>query len=1351
MAYVGVNKAQDVKEDYLIGANARNSIVGTVANTALNIGQQLHQTKMMDDLEDMNTTAELELTKAENDVYQNTPVEEREAKLTELYNQYYENNVTAYKTNDTVKKQFKKTLSARRVKTLSKWDTQHTQETISLSNAHNENSGNSLATSSNIVGFLKSNGLIAEKGQAPAKKEPSLADGFVTAKGSTFGSEADAPQDIALSPKLQEMYENGASEFELAVAGFEYYAQKRHPNNKEAQADFVRTRTDILRETLPNNDLNVLFDTTFSVKNADNWDFEKNFAAYEASLEGESYGGQPLSDTKKAELLRSYSDKYADFVTRNTRAAKDIVTSKVTEQINALKSEMLLDGSKKVTSGEISKIYDEAFKDSPHLRRYIAEQETAHKTLGLQSEVLSLEQEYKRGFLRNGSGTAEEQKRFDTIATLLSDDQRLALQQKALQEANLSHEIGKFIETGKSYSEILGKSDQLGNGLRSGNYQSLQEFYDAVEQNRAVLGDGFANSLISEGKGYFSDKESLKNDAVKQALTNANKDLAFSQLNETLSKTKIEEIGAKYGLTKEENPDFYLDWEQHAKNVSITNAQKVFTKENLNNTILPGQVDEIAKVYGLEEGDAVYKQMLDTAKANEAKVHEQALAAAKGFAKEGESTTGAVEDAGSLVKQYTDGTMSRADALSNLADMSNKLTESEYLNIYSSLATASTIKSVTNQAKFEESVYRPFVEESETIMPGQSRQRLTDAGLDPIDFASELAELEDREYINQHRQAVAEVSADMYYLALKEMNMSDELIESMGVPLPDTSFQRTLEWMHEHPNETPKTAAELARQNVESAKTKMLGSTLPSGKAAPSGSGYDDIKKQFTESAKKVHTELTNGMGNFAKHNNPQSISRLDMLKFVYEDSAYDGVLYDMVRSGEITMDEYSKRVAEDISIYKGPEYKKVQDALKVFEDYIRQDNNYTIDANDDRTYMDPMAIDKTIEGYKAAFFSEYQMALSNSNGGYVDPKLIAERVYTNLRDTSYANKAKDMMEMLKGDTTQMFGSSGLFSSGEKDIYGAYNKIFSNKSIFFGQQELENYLSDPNGNDDGISQTSRTAYYLGMASRGASETEIANAVALDAARYLGIDIPADAGESDIKSIMNKQSGGIRARWEQLSLISKWSVDIQRKGASQISEEFVSIVGEDANVTPFFTQSGMGVSVGETRFFYEPGNNKADPSFYYFDKNNQRHTLTSTSKAMEDAQKKFTNSFGKSIRMNPNRRDLFSKQNGLVIKNDDGTLQANVPAVVKTLQEHISGLQAGMENNSAQYLDALNRQALEWNTILGEEVKEYYTNVEYFVDLPKLQKAYESGSILSRPIEDFIGYRLVGKHGASRAK
>ncbi|NBK21684.1 MAG: hypothetical protein EOM68_06640, partial [Spirochaetia bacterium] len=159
MAYVGINKAQDVKEDYLIGANARNSIVGTVANTALNIGQQLHQTKMMDDLEDMNTTAELELTKAENDVYQNTPVEEREAKLTELYNQYYENNVTAYKTNDTVKKQFKKTLSARRVKTLSKWDTQHTQETISLSNAHNENSGNSLATSPNIVGFLKSNGL----------------------------------------------------------------------------------------------------------------------------------------------------------------------------------------------------------------------------------------------------------------------------------------------------------------------------------------------------------------------------------------------------------------------------------------------------------------------------------------------------------------------------------------------------------------------------------------------------------------------------------------------------------------------------------------------------------------------------------------------------------------------------------------------------------------------------------------------------------------------------------------------------------------------------------------------------------------------------------------------------------------------------------------------------------------------------------------------------------------------------------------------------------------------------------------------------------------------------------------
>ncbi|MGE4455260.1 MAG: hypothetical protein AB7D92_12105, partial [Sphaerochaeta sp.] len=574
------------------------------------------------------------------------------------------------------------------------------------------------------------------------------------------------------------------------------------------------------------------------------------------------------------------------------------------------------------------------------------------------------------------------------------------------------------------------------------------------------------------------------------------------------------------------------------------------------------------------------------------------------------------------------------------------------------------------------------------------------------------------------------------YLELVERGLSDESIKELGFSIPDTSFQNTLQWAKEHKGENPIGRKEYAQQLIDEAKGKMISGNLPSGRSYGGSSTASSLDETITKSADRIYDNLLEASKIGARYDDPDALSNLNLMKFSLDDKEYDALAYEKLVNGEITEKTYLAAINEDVSVYKSPEYKQVQEAMKIFSKYTEEKAGFGYDKDGKKVPASSLLTDKVVQNFKAAFLDEYQYALNNANGAFVDPNVVAERVYNELLDAEYTKYADKTMEILQNDSTVMY--TNVFGR-ETASKAAYTDFASGQLNRYDPKVITTLLSDPSNPDAGFgSESSKFGMWLTKKRNGSSDEEIGNEIAYDVARAMGFEPPPLDGEDfekNFETFLNELPTMARAQWEQASLVSKWTFDVYNLAKSEIDPEIIKQLDPEGTITPFVMNNQMGVEIGGERFFYNDGGEKGNRGFVYAHEDSTK-TLSSEASVHEKSKASLEEGI----------KDTFvMDQYGIGDKYARNYLFSGDDVDVDKVENYLEGLitrkASLLKKKGEAYVSSLNAKAEDIESLTGNAGK-YYSGIEYKVDSNALNKAKEDGTIQTTPLSSFITYTLV---------
>lgn len=823
--------------------------------------------------------------------------------------------------------------------------------------------------------------------------------------------------------------------------------------------------------------------------------------------------------------------------------------------------------------------------------------------------------------------------------------------------------------------------------------------------------------------------------ARQVSVEKANKELGTKLYRGTLSEGSLSEVGNKYGLTVEDNPEFFNSWKNQTTLTKEDNARKMFNSLDFDDSITLEQVESIATKHGLGTDSDLYKAMKLKAEQNWQKHLNTIGATSQGFAEK--SVEDALTSVGAKISEFAKGKTSRSDALEFLAEQRGNLSETDYKNAFNQIGNEFAMKKTTSDAIFEDKILRPFMQSSDTFMPGDTDKMMRDAGLDPNDYANDpdYLQMRDTEAINNNAKYVDQYTSNQMYLALRERGLSNQSIKDLGFDVPDMSFQQTIEWAKSNKGIKPETAEQYASRQVKIASSNMISGTLPSGKQIPGATSATSLNKAITESAERIREDLVNGAKVGARYDNIDAIQDIELAKFTMEDSDFDAFVYRKLMDGQLTEKSYLSYIAEDVSVFKGPEYKKFHDALETFSRYVKEESSYYLDTKGKQVKHDSIVIDSTVNGYKAAFLQEYRAELENSNGAPVNANDIAKRVYDRFQNTRYSEIANSVLDVAHMSNMNMY--EGFFGNKEGVNYKAYQEYKKFISPSFDEERLADLLNDPYKAGAGFGKDSGgIGKWLSMYENKSDAKTVGNQIAYDVASHMGFNPPAldENFEKNFNNYLETLSPYTKSQLFSAVSVAKWATDITKFAQQEIPQDIINALDKNGAIVPVFGNRELGVQIGDTVLMFDEGGKRGNASFSFITPDNNLKSLETKNSVYANAQKSFSNGI-------INAFDDMHLEMDNVIEQDGDNITVNREFLVDKLNVELENRLSTLKRVGQNYVSVVNKRSTELEQTVGM-THGMYSGVEFYVDEEKLDAAIKDRSILKTPLSSFIGSKLI---------
>ncbi len=1344
MAYTGFNKADWESRKFMVGADARRNTVSTIASTGLQVLDTIYENAKVNEIERLNNEATNNLQIPEQEIFKNIPPEEWEQKLQELHAGYADQALSTAKSLPGVKKQFINGLRNRRTINLSKERATLNQKEIQQNEQFGTNQLDNLVNAANVYEFAKSGGLIADRDLSLAKpEESSLASGFLDNPKNMQLQQTEKEENSVFSADLHQAYVQDVGQFEFGVKVIEHYANRMHPFNAKMRDMVVAEYTDKLRDKLPEHDLDINFAATFNRSTIDQWDYVGERRAYESQLAIESYGGQSLTEAKKEYLLAKFDAKYENLVEGIKKEAQTIYDERIAVSVTEKKLEHAQNANKPFLPEHVDEIYTAVVKDSGLPEKYFRSMKEVDLYVAKNNEKLKQQSDFRSLYKLGQKRTEQETNQMFELSKLFTTEQLETLKLQAMDSAkNISNiaisesRNAVFINDAKLYNDI-------DYGIVGGKYGSQKAFDDAITEAKL---NGLTEDAATLLEASYSKHSIRKKQYAQENLLEADKRLGAKAYYNSLSITDVRQVGEQLGLSPEEQPEFYEEWTAKAEANGQTNAVKMFNAIDFEDGITAGQVDHIAQTYGIDKSNPLYKAWKQKAEQNWDKHLSKISATKQGFLEKSEE--GATTTVADQIGLYRDKQITKAEALTELQKNRKKMSYEDYSQAYNEINNTALIHHETKLQAFNEEVLRPFLDEQDTIMPGMSENRLKQAGLDPLDFQPELSEMRDVEAMNQHRKQIPQYVELQTYLQMAQLGITDNDIEKMGFKVPDISHTKTLKWAAEHNGETYQSPVAYAKEQLRVVESLMITDTLPSGKAFGGSSSASTLEKTITESAKRMHKDLISSLRKGAKVDNSEAIAYLNLKRYELEDNEYDKLLWSSLERDQITEATYLERVAEDISVYKSPEYKERSEAINTFEKYVRDVTSHAKDKDGKSIDISLIGLDTAVENAKSVFLEEYDYARKNSNGAPIVMEDIIKRSYDRVVNTKYESMADDFVSTIKADSSTMY--RGVLGQRQTDSYKLLETFEKGEAFLVDKSALVRMLSDPEAGASSLGVESGVyGVWDSMYRNGKSSEEVGRQVLLDTARFLNLtgengslamptDIASNSFDAEFGDFIKNLPDVSKNQLMQTAMIAKWTIDVKQFAQKELGQELINGLDPEGIVTPIITEGNrLGVSIGDTELFFNQGGSKGETTFSYVGEGGVSQ-LASKQSLLKSETQSFEYKLGLSL----------SGYNiaGLDIVNLDAegnALPVNMPA----LENHLEMVVENAKNASSfkraktNYLSVLNQKVSEYNALLKTNDLSY-DDLELYVDYKALMDAHQGGTLLDTPLDAFVRYRLV---------
>ncbi|ADY13690.1 hypothetical protein [Sphaerochaeta globosa] len=1334
MAYIGVNKAQNESSKFLIDEQANINAFGTVLNTASQVGQAIYSDIKTSQAQDLNRKLSEEFQKVDQEVYGDSsiPPEKRKDVLNERYTTLLDEAKANKKTLPGVFKMLSSNAKERVSKIVENWNAEDFQLALKAKDASIVSMLDSFVTTNDIVTEVKTTGWVKDKDYASVQNDEPMdfTEGFIG--NAKQGVPVQENEDSLFDPDMQSLAYSEASEFDIRVAAITKAVKQLYPNNADLQKLTIEQYTNKLRDAVPTQDLELNFSKAFSESDPSAWgSYSEFYKSYAKELDTIQYGGKPVTSEKKRQLLSNLDTMWKGLNARVDTAATEIYNNEIVPVIQELRNAQAINSNSLYTTEDVNKAFDAALQKNPGMAKFIIEERENQLTVAKNNERIIQQRQFKELYITNGERSDEQEQKFFELSKMFSDDEIATLKQQALVQAGNVEAMREFEKSGVSYRTQADTFNEALRTVESSTFGSREELDRSLEQYEGVLGRDQIRALQQAG-----DSKLGRSDVYNaEAMENAGKELSTQLYRGTLSAASVSEVGKKYGLTVEDNPEFFSSWKNQTDLTTNDNARKMFNSLDFDDSITVEQVKSIAGTFGLGTDSDLYKNMTLKAEQNWQKHLDTIGATSQGFAEN--TTEEALSSVGAKIADFSNGKVSKSDALTYLQAQRGNLSETDYKNKFNQINNEYLIKKTTSDAIFEDKIFKPFMQDSKTIMPGDTDKRMREAGLNPEDYArdTDYLQMKDTESLNQHAMYVDQYTDNQMYLALRERGLSDASIRELGLTIPDLSFQKTLVWMNENKGTKPQTTEEYARQLVSEASSKMIRGTLPSGTKVDSATSVNGLSKAITESADRIQKDLVAGMKVGARYDNVDAVRDIELAKFTMEDNDFDAFAYRQLMDGKITEKSYLSYIAEDVSVFKGPEYKQFQDALEMFSGYVKEEASYYYDNDDNKIKHDSILIDSTVNGYKAAFLQEYQREAKNANGAPVNANDIAKRVYDRMRDAEYSQIANSVLDIAHMDNMNMY--EGLFGTNEGVNFKAYQDYAKGISPSFDEARLGQLLNDPSvaGASYGV-DSGGVSKWLGMYDNNADAKTVGNQIVYDVAKHMGFTPPPLDGdfERNFQALLGTLSPYTKSQLTSAVSTAKWATDIVKFAKAELPDDMVKNLDKDGNIVPVFVDRKIGVQIGETILMFDEGGKRGNASFKYITSDKNLKSLETKKSVYENAQKNF--SLGV-----VNAFDQLHIDTHEVIQSDGDNITVNKAFLVERLNVELENRKEDLKGVADNYVSVVNKRSIELEESVGM-TQGRYSGVEYFVDEAMIDAATKDGSILRVPLSSFIGSKLI---------
>ena len=1344
MAYTGMNKADWESREYLLDAQSANNALGTVLNTS----HQMYGAIKNSQTKKINAELDTRFSEVENEIQmdKSIPPQERGNVLKERYQAIIAEAKEAHKTLPGVFKDIEDSLDLRRNSKLNDWSAMDLREYENARLEFGFSQLDQLVSSTDARDVLKASGTIKEKDYQLPQAEQSQkegSEGFIGFSSDFEIRKHDSePQSSVFDAELHQAAHSDMSEWDFRVLAITKMAKELYPNSELKQNVVIHDYTEKLRGELPYQDLDLLFTATFRDDNMDEWDYSGARAQYRNQLQNETYGGKPLTKPMQDSLLKQFDSKYEDLVSGLYKQAADIFEQSIMQPIAELKMAHIQDGNKPFLPEHVEEIYNPVIKESGIPEKFFRELKESDMLIARNNEKIKMQNDFKRLYKLGEKRSAEESGQMFELSKMFTLEQIESLKLQAMDSARNLNNIAMVETSGVAMLSDIEVYNNLDYKIAGGGFKSQKEFDEAIKsaKENGSLSEDAAATLENSYSRFNANKKQYENEAI----LDANKKLGALAYSKNLKTTDVMAIGEQLGLSPEENPEFYEIWTERAKSDAVRNATELINIMDFKDEMTVSQVKLAAEMYEIGTATAEYKTWMNKAEQNWENHLAKLSKTKQGFAEK--SSKDAVSGVSEQIGLYREGKITKADALKALEAKKDVLSYEDYHRAYNDIGNADMKERERQTQVFTEEVLRPFLESRDSIMPGESEKRLRNAGLDPLNFHSELAEMRDTEALNQHRKHIPEYMKLQSYLKMREIGITDADIEKLGFEVPDTSFTNTLAYREMHGGEMFLSPKDLATKQLELIKNKMIEDTLPSGKAFQGTLSTKGLDKTIDDSVKEVHKRIEKAGEYGGRVDNSETISLLNMERYNLDDNQYHTLLWQKLLAGEITQKTYNERVAEDISVYKGPEYEATQKALKDFERYMKDAAKSGTDSKGKPVYVSEIALDLAVKNAKAVFLDEYNRAKANANGAPVIVDDIVKRTYDMVVNNKYQNMAEEVLSSMKKDTTQMYG--GLFGTKGTTSYEILESFQKGEAFLVDKEALARLLSDPSSGSTSLGSEEGTfGTWDAMRRNGMSDTKVSRQIILDTARFLGLstedglplDIDSGSFDKDMKSFIETLPEVSKGQLMQTATIAKWTLDVKRFAEKSLSPELVKALDPESKIEPFVSESNnLGVVVGETPFIFIEGGRRSETMLAYIGQNGQLVTFEATTQKVEGATKSFEKSLSDSL--------YGMNFHGYPIDNRDSNgdlLPINIEGLCEHMGESIKYAteSRAFKNKKNEFLSLINQEIKEYNALSGAS-KPFYEDLRIYVDLDAMLEANESGSLVDTDLMSFVKYRFI---------